>query len=105
MTQPSTTANRRLAIDRASFAPRPRLSIVVPCHNEADSVSQLADRLCELQVALANEWEVELVFVDDGSTDATWRLLHDRFAGEPQTRLIRHDANRGIAAAIQTGLR
>jgi dolichol-phosphate mannosyltransferase len=105
MIQPLHAANQRLAIDRASLAPRPGLSIIVPCHNEADSLARLAARLQALRTALGNRWEVELVLVDDGSNDATWKLLHDYFADEPRTRLIRHDTNRGIAAAIHTGMR
>jgi dolichol-phosphate mannosyltransferase len=80
------------------------LSIVIPCHNEAESLDRLALALGELLTALAGTYEVELLLVDDGSTDATWMLLHDLFADQPGVRLLRHATNRGIAAAIHTGI-
>ena len=45
------------------------------------------------------------LFVDDGSTDATWRLLQQRFGGRDGCGLVRHPENRGLSAAILTGLR
>src|SRR3954452_8453655 len=81
-----------------------RLAIVVPCHNEADSVHRLAAELTRLREALIARYDIELILVDDGSTDATWRLLNERFEGQPGVRLLRHPINRGIAAAIHSGL-
>src|SRR6266850_7285794 len=80
------------------------LSIVIPCHNEAESLDRLALELSRLQTVLAEKYAVELLLVDDGSTDATWMLLHDLFDGQPGVRLLRHESNRGIAAAIHTGI-
>jgi glycosyltransferase involved in cell wall biosynthesis len=81
-----------------------RLTVVVPCFNEAESLTRLAVELRRLRHALAGQYEAEILLVDDGSTDATWQLLHDHFGDDPATRLIRHETNRGIAAAIRTGL-
>jgi dolichol-phosphate mannosyltransferase len=81
----------------------PLLSIVVPCHNEAESLGRLATELARLKAALARKYEVELVLVDDGSTDETGSLLREIFGGQPGVRLLRHGKNRGIAAAIGTG--
>jgi dolichol-phosphate mannosyltransferase len=82
----------------------PRLSIVVPCHNEAESLGKLVAQLQPLRSALAGPYEMELLLVDDGSTDETWRKLQELFSGDAAARLIKHDVNRGIAAAIGTGL-
>ena len=49
-------------------------------------------------------YEMELILIDDGSTDATWPLLQDHFQGWTNVRLVRHPINQGIAAAIQSGL-
>jgi glycosyltransferase involved in cell wall biosynthesis len=80
------------------------LSIVVPCHNEAESLDRLATDLLRLRAALAERYDAEFVLVDDGSTDATWTLMGDTFGGQADVRLVRHEKNRGIAAAIATGL-
>jgi dolichol-phosphate mannosyltransferase len=82
----------------------PILSVVVPCHNEAESLDRLASELAKLRAALRGKYAVELVLVDDGSRDATWTILWDLFGDEPGTRLVRHEHNRGIAAAIRTGI-
>jgi dolichol-phosphate mannosyltransferase len=83
---------------------RQRLTVVVPCYNEADSLANLAAGLGRLRAAVAAEYELEIVLVDDGSRDGTWDLLQKYFARDPSVRLVRHEANRGIAAAIATGI-
>jgi dolichol-phosphate mannosyltransferase len=84
---------------------RQRLAVVVPCYNEADSLANLAAGLGRLRAAAAAEYELEFVLVDDGSRDGTWDLLQKCFAGDASIRLVRHETNRGIAAAIATGIR
>ena len=49
------------------------LSIVIPVLNEAESLVQLHDEL--VKVASANNYELDIVFVDDGSTDASWSVI------------------------------
>lgn len=88
-----------------STCAQPRLAIVVPCYNEAESLGRLAEGLSRLRAALAGEYKTELVLVDDGSSDGTWHRLHEHFAGDSAVRLVRHARNRGIAAAIGTGIR
>src|SRR5205085_8574383 len=61
--------------------------------------------LARLRAALADEYESEILLVDDGSSDRTWELLQEQFVGDARVRLIRHANNRGIAAAIETGIR
>jgi len=82
----------------------PRLAIVVPCFNEEESLDRLVLEWHRLRQILAGQYEAEILLVDDGSTDATWQLLHDHFGDDPAARLIPHETNRGIAAAIRTGL-
>jgi dolichol-phosphate mannosyltransferase len=84
---------------------RRRLAVVVPCYNEAESLANLAAGLARLRAAVAEEYELEMVLVDDGSRDGTWPLLQEQFADEPAIRLLKHETNRGIAAAIGTGIR
>jgi glycosyltransferase involved in cell wall biosynthesis len=82
----------------------PRLAVVVPCFNESESLANLASKLVELEAVLAGQYQLEFLLVDDGSTDETWLLLHDFFGDWPNVQLVRHATNRGIAAAIATGL-
>jgi len=60
--------------------------------------------LADLKRGLAGKYELEFLLVDDGSTDETWSLLHDVFRGRPDVQLLQHETNRGLAAAIATGL-
>lgn len=84
------------------------LSIVVPCCNEVDNVPKLAAELMPVAAELARTQSVEVVFVDDGSTDGTWLALHSAF-GEGRAPagvavcFERHPVNRGLGAAMRTG--
>lgn len=82
----------------------PRLAVVVPLKDEADGVPSLLAALDRLVVELAPVAACEFVFVDDGSTDSTAALLTAALAERPHARLVRHDHNRGLSAAIRTGL-
>lgn len=82
------------------------LSIVIPCYNEAENVQAMRDELLPEVGRLANGRSVELVLVDDGSTDRTWRTLHEVFAGHDfpaSVVTVQHEHNRGLGAALRTG--
>src|ERR1700712_3492730 len=83
------------------------LSIVIPCHNEEAGLAQLAQQLGPVLRDLGARMRIELVLVDDGSSDATWERMHELAAG-PLLRgghvlLERHEINRGLGAALRTG--
>ena len=80
------------------------VAIVVPCFNEADSVTKLRQNLERLFRALSPLYAAELIFVDDGSSDETCNALTQEFADFAGARIVRHDRNQGIAAAIATGI-
>ena len=79
---------------------RPRLSVVIAVYNEAENVAAVFD---ELTTALAGLQPFEVVFVDDGSTDATADRLMALSALHPALRLLRHDRRCGKTAALRTG--
>lgn len=79
------------------------LSIVIPCFNEADNVDVLARELGPVVEQLRRDRTVELVLVDDGSTDGTGDLLERLFASDPSAKVVRHGRNRGLGAALRTG--
>jgi glycosyltransferase involved in cell wall biosynthesis len=77
------------------------LSVVVPVKDEAGNVAPLAR---EIAAAVKGE-EAEIIFVDDGSTDATAHELTALKAEIPNLRVIRHTRNAGQSRAIRTGVR
>jgi dolichol-phosphate mannosyltransferase len=79
----------------------PSLSAVIPVFCEADSLPKLHAELAE--VARDQGHELEVIFVDDGSTDDSWRVI-ERLAGEDsRVRGIRFRRNFGKAAALSAG--
>lgn len=80
-----------------------RISIVIPVLNEADGIPQLRNKLGRVQSVLAEFGDIELVFVDDGSTDATLPLLRKAFPEGELCRVVSHHRNRGVGAAFRTG--
>jgi polysaccharide deacetylase family protein (PEP-CTERM system associated) len=89
----------------AARAARRPVTVVVPCFNEELTLPYLANTLRSVEAALEEDYDLRFVFVDDGSGDGTWELLQRSFGGRPRHTLVRHDANRGVAAAILTGIR
>lgn len=79
------------------------LSIIIPCYNEADSVAMIVDQIEPVLMRLRHDRSVELIIVDDGSTDGTGDLLTAHFHGDDTIRVIRHERNRGLGAALRTG--
>src|SRR5688572_31349454 len=73
-------------------------SIVVPAYNEQGAVVATLERALEAARGL-DVGPVEVILVDDGSTDKTAELA----AGVPGVRVLRHERNRGYGAAIKTG--
>jgi len=80
---------------------RVKLSVVVPFYNELRTLPTVTERLLAVDFA-ALGLETELIFVDDGSTDASRSLLDP--LPRDDMRLIVHDHNRGKGAAVKTGL-
>ncbi|MBN2506810.1 MAG: glycosyltransferase [Verrucomicrobia bacterium] len=79
------------------------LAIVVSVFNEAANVLPLAREVAEALAAETRSWE--LVFVDDGSTDATWAAIREARRRDPRVRGLRHARRAGQSAALWTGIR
>ena len=86
-----------------SMAGAEPFTVVVPCFNEAEGLPQLQRNLGELDQVLAPR-PVHYVFVDDGSTDGTLEMLRDLFGRRPRCCIVAHARNRGLTAAIMTGI-
>ena len=85
--------------------PKTPVSIVIPCFNEELSLPYLANTLQSVEESLADKYSPQFIFVDDCSTDQTWDVLHKHFGEQPNFSLVKHPKNRGVAAAIMTGIR
>ena len=75
-----------------------KLSVVIPCFNEVQTIRQVVEavRACGVE-------DREIIVVDDGSTDGTTQVLKNEV--EPMVdKVIYHEANRGKGAAIRTGI-
>lgn len=81
-----------------------RLAVVVPLKDEGEGVAALFAELDALARDLADVARCEFVVVDDGSRDDTWPQLQQLAASRPGVRLVQHPHNRGVAAAIATGI-
>lgn len=89
----------------AQMEPRKPVTVVIPCFNERAVVPYLAKTLDRMQAALKTDYQLEFLFVDDGSADGTADELQSTFGCRANCTIVRHPHNRGITAAILTGLR
>jgi dolichol-phosphate mannosyltransferase len=78
------------------------VSIVVPVRNEAENVSPL---IAEIAAALDGRWAHEIIYVNDGSTDATAERLATLMKQRRNLRQLRHATSSGQSAAVRSGVR
>ena len=79
----------------------PELSVVVPVHNEAGNIQPLIDEIARVLDGVA---AFEIVYVDDGSTDATPQALAEARQAAPMLRVLRHAKAAGQSAALTSGV-
>lgn len=89
---PDTPTGRRL-----------KLSVVAPCYNEEGNLDALEGRVMKAcRDAVGDDFEI--ILVDDGSHDATWRLIQDKAKSNPHLRGISLSRNFGHQVALSAGL-
>ena len=76
------------------------VSVVVPLLNEQDNIRPLYNQLTQ---ALSNKYKYELVFIDDGSTDASFKILSELHKADDKVKVIRFRKNFGQTAALSAG--
>src|ERR1700730_926469 len=76
-----------------------RISVVVPVYNEEETVAQVLESLSKVPL------DLEVVVIDDASTDRTWEILQELRQREPfaRYRYVRHDSNQGKGAGLRSG--
>jgi glycosyltransferase involved in cell wall biosynthesis len=78
-------------------------SIIIPAHNEETNLKQLLGEIATVMNPLEKAWEV--IVVDDGSTDGTWKSLEAMQFDLPQLKAIQLAEQSGQTAALDTGVR
>jgi glycosyltransferase involved in cell wall biosynthesis len=78
----------------------PKVSVVVPVLNEQDNIGTLYEQIKE---SLADKYDYEIIFVDDGSTDDSFTILSRLQSSDRRVRVIRFRRNFGQTAALSAG--
>ena len=92
-----------MSVDLSSSYPaETAVSIVVPVRNEAENIAPLID---EIAAALDGRWSYEIIYVNDGSTDATSERLVAAMKQRSNLRQICHAISSGQSAAVRSGVR
>jgi len=78
------------------------LSIIVPCFNEQDVILDTYNEINN--VLSANHFDIEIIFIDDGSVDDTFSILHEISEKDSRVKIISFSRNFGHQAAVTAGL-
>ena len=98
-------ASTQSAVRPAALVETEPVTVVAPCFNEVQALPYLANTLTQMEREIGARYALRFVFVDDGSEDGTSAALDHLFGSRPNCTVLRHERNRGISAAILTGLR
>lgn len=79
-----------------------KLSIVIPCYNEQDTLGQIVREIMDIDLGTTNK---ELVIINDGSTDNTKKVLKGLANNYPDIRILSQKNNAGKGAALKRGIR
>ena len=82
---------------RGSFS---KLSILMPVYNERWTLQEIVRRVFQAELPI----DVELIAVDDGSTDGSWEILQEVARQDRRILALRHNRNRGKGAAVRTAI-
>src|SRR3954470_14593954 len=79
------------------------ISIVIPFLDEEESLPELTDWI--RRVAAANSFSYEIIMIDDGSVDNSWKVVQDLRKKDPNIKAIKFQRNYGKSAALNEGFR
>ena len=77
-----------------------KLSVLMPVHNEGRTLRTIIGRVLNIEAP----GEIELICVDDGSTDGSWVVLEEASRADPRVISLQHPENRGKGAALRTAI-
>src|SRR5260370_41964821 len=81
-----------------------KLSIVCPAYEEEEVLPRFAAGLCAVRTTLKREYDIEIIYVDDGSRDGTLPILRKLAAADARVRYLSLSRNFGHQAALTAGL-
>ena len=79
------------------------ISLIIPLLNEEESLPELAAWIA--RVANENHYAYEIIFIDDGSTDDSWKVIQSLSEGNPNIKGIKFQRNYGKSAALNEGFK
>ncbi len=79
------------------------ISIIVPLYNEAESLNELYSWI--VRVMKENNFSYEIIFINDGSTDDSWKIIEHLHTTDPQVRGIKFRRNYGKSPALYCGFK
>ena len=80
-----------------------KLSIIIPCYNEELGINYLKEQIDPVLKEIQKQYQLELLFIDDGSKDNTLKLLKETFGKKEYVKIIPHGVNKNLGQAIRTG--
>jgi len=83
-------------------AAKPLFSVIMPAYNEQATMGEAVQSLVSVMTEYGEPFEI--LIVDDGSRDETAKIASAIAAANPFVKLLRHDRNRGLGAAIRTAV-
>lgn len=100
---PRVGSHRQGRLSRRNSVLTPSLSVVVPLHNSQSTVARLTEELLEVMPELSGD--MEIILVDDGSTDATVEVAQELSLNFPQVLLLVHPAKLGAEEVLRSAMR
>ncbi|MGB1309009.1 MAG: glycosyltransferase family 2 protein [Oceanihabitans sp.] len=79
------------------------ISVVIPLLNEQESLTELQDWIAK--VMQSNRFSYEIIFIDDGSTDSSWKTIQELSKKDPNIKGIRFSKNFGKSQALHAGFK
>jgi len=79
------------------------ISVVIPLYNEEESLKELNDWV--VRVMQANHFSFEIIYIDDGSSDGSWKIIEQLSGEHPQVKAIQFRRNYGKSAALNEGFK
>lgn len=78
---------------------QPKISVIIPVHNTANYLKQCLDSVCSQTLE-----ELEIICINDGSTDCSGEIFHDYSQRDTRIKIISFEKNRGVSAARNAGI-
>ncbi len=78
------------------------VSEIIPVYNEVESLPELENWIA--RVCIQNNHSYEIILIDDGSSDLSWKVISDLSVGNKAVKGISFRRNNGKAAALQSGV-